>query len=135
MNFKPNPPKSLKSRAKYLKGYHWERQAAKMFWDLYRNWIYFHIKAPYSYPFDYVFFTNDINAPIWLLEIRYRFDTNIITIPETKLKRLREFLSHHKRVKFRFLVMAFYQSKYNYVIKDCTNEIYGKKIRIEVPKK
>jgi len=132
--FKPNTSsRSSKRNPKYFKGYYWEKEAVKLFYSKYRDWIIYYIKSPYGYPFDYIFFTKDSTYPIWLLEVKYRHDTNVITISASKLRKLREYLSKWEKIKFRYFIIAMYQSKHNYIIKDCINEINNKKIRIEVP--
>jgi hypothetical protein len=135
MTLKPNPlQKFKKSRKVYEKGYYWENNAKTLLLKKYSKDIIFLIKAPYSYPFDLLAFSNDFS--IWLIEVRYRYFTNVITMPKTKLRRIREFISKFRKARFRLLLVGFYQTKYNYCIKDLseflTKNRYPPKIIIPV---
>jgi Holliday junction resolvase-like predicted endonuclease len=119
--FKPSPrQKSKLNRKLYQKGHYWEKEAQKLLEWRYRDYILFIIKAPYAYPFDILIFSSEPYYNIWLIEVKYRYDTNVISIQKKKLKRIKEFISRFRKVHFRFIVVAFYQSKYNYIIKDMT---------------
>jgi len=45
--FKPNTSsRSSKRNPRYFKGYYWEKEAVKLFYSKYRDWIIYYIKSP-----------------------------------------------------------------------------------------
>jgi hypothetical protein len=135
MTLKPVSPRNS-NKAKYQKGYYWEREGITLLLKLYNNTILYYIKSPYAYPFDFVCFTNE-KYPVWLVEVRYKYDSNVIILPKAKIRKLREYVSRFRKINFRYVVIAFYQSKYNYVIEDLTECLQKNKYpeRIIVPVK
>lgn len=100
-----------KRRTIYQKGWYYEQQALKILRQKLNS--FFYIKTPPNYPWDLTLFRLD---KIFLCEVKYT-ERDFTFISLRKINRMLNYIKLFKNFDFYYIIIAFFGSKYNYIIR------------------